>query len=89
MTTRTAPTRPVCGTARFHDLSVNRDSEEEDEVNVSWAATDPTTWGLGSNAYSTSLVVILYDGSETQTKTLSLGSRKVPPLTSVATLAPR
>lgn len=56
------------------DLSVNRDSDEEDEVNVSWAATDPATWGLGSNAYNTSLVVILDDGS-TQTKTLSLGSR--------------
>ena len=29
------------------DLSVNRDSDEEDEVNVAWSATDPATWGLG------------------------------------------
>ena len=57
------------------DLSVNRDSDDEDHVNVSWSATDPATWGLGSNAYSTSLVVILDDGSS-NTETLSLGSRK-------------
>ena len=58
------------------DLTVNRDAEEENEVNVAWAATDPATWGLGSNAYSTSLVVILSDGGSTQTETLSLGTRK-------------
>lgn len=57
------------------DLSVNRDSDEEDEVNVSWSATDPATWGLGPNAYNTSLVVILDDGSS-NTETLSLGARK-------------
>lgn len=60
---------------QISDLSVNRDSDEEDHVNVSWAATDPATWGLGANAYSTSLVVILDDGSSS-TETLSLGSRK-------------
>ena len=60
---------------QISDLSVNRDSDDEDEVNVSWAATDPATWGLGPNAYSTSLVVILDDGSP-NTETLSLGSRK-------------
>ncbi len=58
------------------DLTVARDAEEKDEVNVAWAATDPATWGLGSNAYSTSLVVILSDGGSTQTETLSLGTRK-------------
>ena len=57
------------------DLSVARDSDDADEVNVSWSATDPATWGLGSNAYRTSLVVILDDGS-LDTETLSLGSRK-------------
>ena len=36
---------------QISDLSVNRDSDDEDEVNVSWAATDPATWGLGPNAY--------------------------------------
>lgn len=60
---------------QISDLSVNRDSDDEDHVNVSWAATDPATWGLGANAYSTSLVVILDDGSSS-TETLSLGSRK-------------
>ena len=58
------------------DLTVARDAEEADEVNVSWAATDPATWGLGPNAYRASLVVILSDGSSTQTETLSLGTRK-------------
>ena len=58
------------------DLAVNRDSSDEDHVNVSWTATDPATWGLGSNAYRTSLVVLLDDG-DTEDETLSLGSRKV------------
>ena len=58
-------------------LSVNRDSDDENHVNVSWAATDPATWGLGPNAYSTSLVVILDDkDGDPVSKTLSLGSRK-------------
>ncbi|MYA05435.1 MAG: hypothetical protein F4Y37_12625 [Caldilineaceae bacterium SB0664_bin_22] len=60
---------------QISDLSVARDSDDENEVNVSWAATDPSTWGLGPNAYSTSLVVILDDGS-LNTETLSLGSKK-------------
>lgn len=57
------------------DLSVNRDAEDEDEVNVSWVATDPATWGLGANAYRTSLVVLLDDGI-TKDKSLLLGSKK-------------
>ena len=57
------------------DLSVNRDADDEDHVNVAWSATDPATWGLGANAYSTSLVVILDDG-DTSIETLSLGSKK-------------
>ena len=61
---------------QIDDLSVNRDSSDEDHVNVSWTATDPATWGLGPNAYRTSLVVLLDDGS-TKDETLSLGSRKV------------
>ena len=60
---------------QIDDLSVNRDSSDEDHVNVSWTATDPATWGLGSNAYRTSLVVLLDDGS-TKDATLSLGSKK-------------
>ena len=60
---------------QIDDLSVNRDSSDEDHVNVSWTATDPATWGLGSNAYRTSLVVILDDGDSSD-KSLSLGSKK-------------
>ena len=56
-------------------LSVSRDSNHEDEVDVSWTASDPASWGLGSNAYRTSLVVMLDDGS-THAKTLSLSSRE-------------
>ena len=60
---------------QIDDLSVNRDSDDEDHVNVAWTATDPATWGLGANAYRTSLVVLLDDG-ETSDATLSLGSKK-------------
>ncbi|MCE2467258.1 MAG: hypothetical protein J4G06_04475, partial [Caldilineaceae bacterium] len=70
------PHRTRLRDGQISDLSVNRDSEEEDEVNVAWGATDPATWGLGANAYSTSLVVILDDGTAVQTETLSLGSRQ-------------
>ena len=59
------------------DLTLARDAEEEDEVNVSWAATDPATWGLGANAYSASLVLLLDDGgNDLQAKAVSLGTRK-------------
>lgn len=58
------------------DLAVARDAEEATEVNVSWTATDPATWGLGPNTYHTELVVILDDGGELDTQSLSLGSRK-------------
>ena len=59
------------------DLTLARDAEEENEVNVSWATTDPATWGLGTNAYRTSLVVLLDDGvNDLKAQTLSLGTRK-------------
>ncbi|MYC63328.1 MAG: hypothetical protein F4X16_10950 [Caldilineaceae bacterium SB0661_bin_34] len=61
---------------QISDLSVNRDSDEEDEVNVSWATTDPETWGLGPNKFRTSLVVILDDGIS-HTESESLGTTKV------------
>ena len=62
---------------QIDDLTVNRDADDEDHVNVSWSATDPATWGLGPNAYSTSLVVILDDqDGDPVAKTLSLGSTK-------------
>ena len=56
------------------DLTASGNASEEDEVDVSWAAIDPTTWGLGPNAFNTSFVVILNDGSN-HTQTLSLGTR--------------
>ncbi len=62
---------------QIDDLTVNRDADDEDHVNVSWSATDPATWGLGPNAYTTSLVVILDDqDGDPVAKTLSLGSTK-------------
>ena len=71
------PHRTRLRDGQISDLSVNRDSDDEDHVNVSWSATDPATWGLGANAYSTSLVVILDDGGDPDTETLSLGSKSV------------
>ena len=62
------------------DLAVARDSDDADHVNVSWSATEAATWGLGSNSFSTSLVVLLDDdddGDFNDRKTLQLGSRKV------------
>ncbi len=70
------PTKTRLRDGQIADLALARDAEDENKVNVSWAATDPATWGLGPNAYSTSLVVILDDGGDLATKTLSLGSRK-------------
>ncbi|MDE0673076.1 MAG: hypothetical protein OXH72_15185 [Caldilineaceae bacterium] len=70
------PTKTRLRDGQISDLAIARDSDDEEEVNVSWAATDPATWGLGANAYSTSLVVLLDDGGDLKKETLSLGSRK-------------
>ncbi len=69
------PTKTRLRGGEISDLAVARDADDEDHVNVSWAATDPDSWNLGSNAYNTSLVVILDDG-DSHTQTLSLGARK-------------
>ena len=58
------------------DLTVARDADAEDEVNVAWTTTDPATWGLGPNTFNASLVVILDDGDDLDTRTLSLGTEK-------------
>ena len=58
------------------DLTAARDAEERDQVNVAWTTTDPATWGLGPNTYNTSLVVILDDGGDLDTRTVSLGTGK-------------
>ena len=70
------PTKTRLRDGQISDLMVARDSDEEDEVNVSWAATDASSWGLGANAFDTSLVVILNDGAN-HTETMKLGQRKV------------
>ena len=71
------PTQTRLRDGQIADLAVARDADEADEVNVSWAATDPDAWGLGANAFRTSLVVILDDHEgDPVAKTLSLGSRK-------------
>ena len=71
------PARTRLRDGQIDDLSVARDAEEADEVNVSWSTTDPNTWGLGSNTYRTTLVAILDDGGDPQTKTVSLATNKV------------
>ena len=74
---RDCPHKTRLRDGQIADLTVARDAEEADEVNVSWAATDPATWGLGSNAYSTSLVVLLDDDNgNSVSQTLPLGTRK-------------
>ena len=70
------PTKTRLRDGQISDLMVARDSDEEDEVNVSWSATDASSWGLGPNAFDTSLVVILNDGTN-HTETMKLGQRKV------------
>ncbi len=74
---RDCPHKTRLRDGQIDDLAVNRDADDEDHVNVSWSATDPATWGLGPNAYTTSLVVILDDqDGDPVAKTLSLGSTK-------------
>ncbi len=74
---RDCPHKTRLRDGQIDDLTVNRDADDEDHVNVSWTATDPAAWGLGPNAYSTSLVVILDDkDGDPVAKTLSLGSTK-------------
>ena len=58
------------------DLTVTRDADDEDTVNVAWATTDPATWGLGGNALRTSLVLLLDGGGEDlHMQSLALGKR--------------
>ncbi len=74
---RDCPARTRLRAGQVTDLAVARDAEQEAAVNVSWTATDPATWGLGPNTYTTALAVLLDDGTKTQTRTVSLGTRKV------------
>lgn len=70
------PHRTRLREGQIADLTAARDAEEGDVVNVAWTTTDPATWGLGPNTYNTSLVVVLDDGDDLDTMTLSLGTGK-------------
>ena len=72
------PFRTRLRDGQISGLSVSRASDHEDEVNVSWTAIDPASWGLGFNAYRASLVVILDDGG-TYPKTLLPSSMYATP----------
>ncbi len=74
---RDCPARTRLRAGQVTDLAVARDAEKEATVNVSWTATDPATWGLGPNTYTTALAVLLDDGTQKQARTVSLGTRKV------------
>ncbi len=74
---RDCPAKTRLRDDQIAELTLARDADEADEVNVSWAATDPATWGLGSNAYHASLVVMLDDGGDLAAKTVSLGTRQI------------
>lgn len=70
------PHRTRLRDGQIADLTLTRDAEEADEVNVSWTATDPDSWGLGSNAFRTALVLLLDDGEEVHAQRLALGARQ-------------
>lgn len=71
------PARTRLQGGQIADLTVSRDSDDADEVNVSWTSTDPGSWGLGSNAFNTFLVLILDDDDgDPMSQSLSLGLNK-------------
>jgi len=71
------PARTRLQSGQIADLTVSRDSDDADEVNVSWTSTDPGSWGLGSNAFNTFLVLILDDDDgDPMSQSLSLGLNK-------------
>ena len=75
---RDCPYRTRLRQGEIANLTLSRDTEEEDEVHVAWTGTHPGTWNLGPNAYHTSLVVILDDHhGEPVTQTVSLNTREL------------
>lgn len=71
------PARTRLRHGQIADLTVSRDSDDADEVNVSWTSTDPATWGLGSNAFNTFFVLLLDDDDgDPLSQSLSLGLNK-------------
>lgn len=71
------PARTRLRHGQIADLTVSRDSDDADEVNVSWTTTDPASWGLGSNTFNTFLVLLLDDeDGDPLSQSLSLGLNK-------------
>ena len=71
------PARTRLRHGQIADLTVSRDSDDADEVNVSWTSTDPASWGLGSNTFNTFLVLLLDDeDGDPLSQSLSLGLNK-------------
>ncbi len=71
------PARTRLQGGQIADLTVSRDADDADEVNVSWTSTDPASWGLGSNAFNTFLVLLLDDDDgDPLSQSLSLGLNK-------------
>ena len=71
------PHRTRLRDGQIANLSATRVADDEHEVTVSWAGTDPATWGLGPNAFHTSLVVLLDDDSGTlHSRSLALDTRQ-------------
>ena len=72
------PHRTRLRDGQIADLSATRVADDEHAVTVSWAGTDPATWGLGPNAFDTALVVLLDDDSGTlHSRSLALDTRQV------------
>lgn len=71
------PARTRLRHGQIADLTVSRDSDDADEVNISWTSTDPASWGLGSNTFNTFLVLLLDDkDGDPLSQSLSLGLNK-------------
>ena len=73
---RDCPVKTRMRSGQIANLTLARDAEEADRVNVSWTGSSPVGWGLGSNAFLASLVVIADDG-DLHEKTVSLATREV------------
>lgn len=71
------PARTRLQGGQIADLTVSRDSDDADEVNISWTSTDPGSWGLGSNTFNTFFVLLLDDDDgDPMSQSLSLGLNK-------------
>ena len=57
------------------NLTISRSDTDAKTAVLHWDTTDPAGWGLGGNAYTTSLVALMDDG-KTKSQSLSLSARK-------------